>query len=254
MTIEWSNVRYDFSGASVLVTGGTGGLGAAVASAFRDAGAEVSVTGTRPDATDYDIDLYGMKYYRLNVESQENVDRVAAAIPRLDVLVNSAGIVFFNIGLDEYDPAIFERAVTMHLTSVHRLATRCMSKLAASTLPGGASVISMASMSSYFGIEAVPAYGVAKTGLLGLTRVLAVHWAPQRIRVNALAVGMAESGMTKEVLKIPEINNGMLARTPLKRHGTPADVAGATLFLCSDAASWITGQTMAVDGGFSIMG
>ena len=100
----------------------------------------------------------------------------------------------------------------------------------------------------------MPGYGAGKTGLLGLTRVLAVHWAAQRIRVNTLAVGMAETGMTNEVLKVPEINQMMLARTPLKRHGTPADVAGAALFLCSDAASWITGQTLAVDGGFSIAG
>lgn len=254
MSTSWNNVRYDFSGAAVLVTGGTGGLGAAVASAFREAGAEVAITGTRGSAADYDTDLSGYRYHRLDVEDRDSIDAVAAAQPRLDVLVNSAGIVFFSQGLDEYEPDVFERAVMMHLSSVQRLATRCLPQLAASRLGGGASVISMASMSSYFGIEAVPGYGAAKTGLLGLTRVLAIHWAARRVRVNALAVGMTDSGMTHAVLENPDINQGMLARVPLGRHGVPGDVSGAALFLSSDAASWITGQTLPIDGGYSIFG
>jgi NAD(P)-dependent dehydrogenase (short-subunit alcohol dehydrogenase family) len=112
----------------------------------------------------------------------------------------------------------------------------------------------MASMSSFFGIEQVPGYGAAKTGLLGLTRVLAVHWAKQNIRVNAIAAGLARSRMTRAVLDDAQINAAMLARVPLGRHGEPGDVAGAALFLSSAAASWITGQTLAIDGGFSIAG
>jgi 3-oxoacyl-[acyl-carrier protein] reductase len=250
----WKNVRFDYGGANVLVTGGTSGLGAGVAAAYRDAGARVIVTGTRPSAADYDGDLDGYRYLQMDVEKRADIERVAAGIGELDIIVNSAGLAFLAIGLDEYDPDVFERAVSMHLSSIYRLAARCAPALMRSSLPGGASILSMASMSSFFGIEQVPGYGAAKTGLLGLTRVLAVHWAKQNIRVNAIAAGLARSRMTRAVLDDAQINAAMLARVPLGRHGEPGDVAGAALFLSSAAASWITGQTLAIDGGFSIAG
>ena len=99
--MNWPNIRFDFDGASVLVTGGTGGTGAAVAAAFREAGANVTITGTRPSAADYEEDLDGFGYHQLDVENRDNIDAVAAAIPGLDVLVNSAGLALFPIGLDE---------------------------------------------------------------------------------------------------------------------------------------------------------
>lgn len=249
-----SNVRFDFGGASVLVTGGTGGLGAAVASAYRDAGAQVIVTGTRASAAEYETDLGGYRYLKLDLEQRADIDQVADSIPQLDIIVNSAGLALFALGLDEYEPDLFERAINMHLTSVYRLAARCAPRLSRSSLPGGASILSMASMSSFFGIDAVPGYGAAKTGLLGLTRVLAVHWARSNIRVNAIAVGLTRTGMTRGVLDDAGINAAMLGRVPLGRHGEPGDVAGAALFLASAAASWITGQVLPVDGGFSIAG
>jgi 3-oxoacyl-[acyl-carrier protein] reductase len=158
------------------------------------------------------------------------------------------------LGLDEYDPDNFERAVTMHLTGVYRLAARCIPLLEQSTLPGGASIVCMASMSSYFGIEHVPGYGAGKTGLLGMIRAMAVHWAKSNIRTNGMAVGLVRSKMTGIVFDTPELGEPILARVPLGRHGEPSDVAGAALFLSSDAASWITGQVLPVDGGFSIAG
>lgn len=252
--MDWPNVKFDFAGAAVLVTGGTGGLGAGIASAFRTAGAEVTVTGTRAAPADYAEDLSGYRYLQLDIENKAAIDRLAADIPKLDVLINSAGIILMALGLDEYDPDNFERAVTMHLTGVHRLTSRLAPVLEQSPLPGGASVVSMASMASLFGIEQVPGYTAGKTGLVGMTRVLAVHWAKRNIRVNALAVGLARSKMTGPVLANPEINAALLARVPQGRHGEPADVAGSALFLSSAAASWITGQTLAIDGGFSITG
>jgi NAD(P)-dependent dehydrogenase (short-subunit alcohol dehydrogenase family) len=250
----WQNLRFDYAGAAVLVTGGTGGIGAAIAAAYRAAGAEVIITGTRALLSDYEGDQQGYGYLRLDVEKRDDIDRVGSSIRKLDILVNSAGLGLFSLGLDEYDPEIFDRAITMHLSSVYRLAARCAPRLTESRLPGGASIVSMASMSSFFGMGMVPGYGAGKTGLLGLTRVLAVQWAKQSIRVNALAVGLTRSRMTGPVLENHEINSTILARVPLGRHGEPSDVAGAALFLSSDAASWITGQTLAVDGGFSIAG
>lgn len=250
----WTDVSFDFTGASVLVTGGTGGIGGAIAAAFRDAGAVVTITGTRRSAGEYDADLSAYRYHQLDVEDRSAIDALAARLDRLDVLVNSAGLAMFALGLDEYDPDVFERAVSMHLTGVHRLASRCEPLLARSSLAGGGSVVSLASGSSFFGVDAVPGYGAAKTGLLGLTRVLAVHWASKRIRINAIAAGFVRSGFTGPVMDIDAVNQTMLARTPLGRHGDPQDISGTALFLSSSAASWITGQVLAIDGGYTIAG
>lgn len=243
-----------FSGAHVLVTGGTSGIGAACAAQFRDAGAEVTITGTRGSAADYDHDLSGYRYLRMDCESHDDVDAVAAALPRLDVLVNNAGFALPSIGLDEWEPDVFDRAVAMLLNSAFRMARRCVDHLAQSTLPGGGSVIGIASMSSFFGIPVVPGYGAAKTGLVGLTRTMAVQWGPRGVRANAVAAGLTRSRMTAGTFATPEWTEPTLARTPLGRLGEPDDIAGAVLFLASPAASWITGQTLAVDGGFTITG
>jgi 3-oxoacyl-[acyl-carrier protein] reductase len=252
--MSWGDVSFDFKGAAVLVTGGTGGIGGAIARAFRDAGAEVAITGTRGAATDYDEDLSGLHYLQLDVEDRDAIDRVAAGIPKLDILVNSAGLALMMLGLDEYEPHNFERAVTMHLTGVYRLASRLQPVLSQSKRPGGASIICMASMSSFFGIEMVPGYGAGKSGLVGMIRAMAVHWAKSNIRINGLAIGLVRSKMTGPVFDTPALHEPMLARVPLGRHGEPDDVAGAALFLSSGAASWITGQVLPVDGGYSISG
>ena len=249
-----SNPRYDYQGAHVLVTGGTSGIGAATAAAYREAGAEVTITGTRPDAASYDVDLGGYRYLQLDIENGANIDAVAAALPRLDILINNAGMALPSLGLDEYEPEIFERAVNMLLIGAFRMARRTLDLLAASQLEGGASMISIASMSSYFGIGIVPGYGSAKTGLLGLTRVLAVEWGKRGIRVNAVAAGLTESRMTAGTFATPEWHEPTLARTPLGRLGVPDDIANAVLFLSSPAASWITGQALPVDGGYTVSG
>lgn len=248
------SVKFDFAGATVLVTGGTSGLGAAIAAAYLDAGAEVAVTGTRPSAADYDEDLSGYRYLQLDVEDRANIDAVADALPRLDILINNAGVLFHPVGLDEFEPDVFERALMIHLSSAQRMAVRCKEKLARSNLPGGASVIGIGSLGSVFGLEVIPGYGPAKTGLLGLTRVFAVAWGKHGIRVNTVIAGTTETRMTAPVLADPEFSRNHLARTPLGRHGVPEDISGAVLFLTSDAAAWITGQAIAVDGGYTITG
>jgi NAD(P)-dependent dehydrogenase (short-subunit alcohol dehydrogenase family) len=254
MTLTWPNVRFDFKGATVLVTGGTSGIGAGIAAAYRDAGAEVLITGTRASAADYEDDLSAYRYLHLDIEDAASIDAVAAALSRLDVLVNNAGLALPSLGLDEYQPEIFERAISMHLTGAYRMAHRCIDRLAVSQLPGGGSIVGIASMASYFGIEVVPGYGAAKTGLVGLTRALAVHWARRNVRVNAVAAGLTESRMTAATIANPAWAAPTLARTPAGRHGVPLDIAGAVLFLTSAAASWITGQTLPVDGGYTIAG
>lgn len=246
--------KHDFSGAHVLVTGGTSGIGAAAAAQFRDAGAEVTITGTRGSAGEYDADLTGYRYLQLDVENKEQIDTVAASLPRLDVLVNNGGFALPSIGLDEWEPEVFDRAVAMLLNGAFRMARRSVDLLEKSVIPGGGSVVSIASMSSYFGIPIVPGYGAAKTGLVGLTRTMAAHWGERGVRANAVAAGLTRSRMTAGTFEQDAWTAPTLARTPLGRLGEPDDIASAILFLASPAASWITGQTLAVDGGYTISG
>ena len=250
---SFPNLTFDYSGYQVLVTGGSNGIGAGIAAAYLAAGAEVTITGTRTSAGDYDSDLSAYNYLQMLATDKDSIAGVAAAIPSLDILINNAGASLPG-GRDEYDPDVFEEAVAINLNSNYRLAAALKDKLAASELPGGASIVGMASMSSLFGIEIVPGYGSAKTGLMGLTRVLAVRYARDNIRVNAIACGLIKSNMTAVMLEIPEMIQPHLDRTPLARLGEPADIAGPTLFLTSPAAAYITGQTLPVDGGFSVQG
>lgn len=250
----WSNVTFDYSGARVLVTGGTSGLGASIAQAYREAGAEVTITGTRGSAAEYDEDLSGFNYARLDVENRGQIDALAAATPALDILINNAGGILAAQGLDEMEPDVFERAIAIHLLSGQRLAARLRDRLAESKLPGGGSVVGIGSLGSFFGLEVIPGYGPAKTGLLGLTRALAVTWGKHAIRVNTVAAGTTLTRMTAPFIGDPAFSREHLARTPLGRHGVPGDINGAVLFVTSGAAAWLTGQVIAVDGGYTIMG
>lgn len=251
---EWQNVRYNYAGAKVLVTGGTSGIGKGIADAYRNAGANVTITGTRASPAEYQEDLAGYRFLQLDVEDNANIDAVAAAVPELDILVNSAGVALYTLGLDEFDLENFERSLQIHLSAVFRLSKNCFPALSKSRLAGGASVLCIASMSSLFAFDVTPAYGVAKTGLVSLTRQLAVRWGDRRVRVNALAVGLTRSRASTGYLADPALSQPMLEDVPIGRHGEPKDIAGAALFLSSDAASWITGQMLPVDGGFSIKG
>ncbi len=245
--------RWDFAGARVLVTGGSGGIGREIASAFQAAGAHVTITGTRAGTADYDADLAAFEYLQCRMTDADAIAAVVDGLGALDVLVNNAGQNLPG-GRTEYDPAVFEEVVAVNLFGSFRMATACRPLLAASTVEGGASVVNLGSMSSFFGIAPVPGYGASKGALVQLTKTLAVAWAGDGIRVNAVAPGLIETGMTRRMLGVEAMVAPMLARTPLGRVGTPADVAPVVLFLASSDARYVTGQTLAVDGGFSIQG
>jgi NAD(P)-dependent dehydrogenase (short-subunit alcohol dehydrogenase family) len=255
-TAGWANVRFDYTGAEVLVTGATSGIGLGIASAYRNAGAHVTITGTKADASGYKTDLSGFRYLPLDVTAEKDVERVAASLTKLDVLVNNAGIgwVGGGQGEHEYEPEIFDRAVRMHLLSPYRLANACQPMLSKSTLPGGASVIGIASETSFFGNEVVPGYGAGKAGRNRIHADVLLRPANRKRHGELHQAGLTESGMTAWMLDKAEWMAPTLARTPLGRVGKPDDVAGAVLFLTSAAASYITGQTVVVDGGYCVFG
>jgi 3-oxoacyl-[acyl-carrier protein] reductase len=245
-------LEFDFSGCRVLVTGGTSGIGFGVASAFAESGAEVLVTGRRASASEYDRDLSRFAYHQAEMTDPASLDALVAAIDRLDVLVNNAGT---NLAAkDEWKPEVFAEAVHLHLMSSFRLSVALQPLLAKSRLGGGGSIVNCASMSAIRAVPMVPGYGAAKAGIIQITLNMAVRWARENVRVNCVAPGLIETGMTA-VLKakgMEAIAAAELARVPMARWGTPEDVAPAFLFLASPAARFITGQTLCVDGGFSV--
>src|SRR5271168_5478923 len=183
-----NQLRFDFAGTTVLVTGGTSGIGQAIASAFSGAGADVAVTGTRPDAGHYDVDLSSFSYRPLEMRDHDGVRELVGEFDRLDVLVNNAGANFPD-GRNEWDPDGFAAALDLNVEGAMRLTTGLRAALAASAMAGGASVVNLVSMTAFRSTTIVPGYAAAKAALLTLTRNLAARWAAQGIRVNAVAPG-----------------------------------------------------------------
>jgi NAD(P)-dependent dehydrogenase (short-subunit alcohol dehydrogenase family) len=260
-----ATTRFDFTGRRVLVTGGSSGIGLAVAGAFADAGAEVTVTGRREAADAYGADLSRFAYRQAEMTDGASLEALADGIGALDVLVNNAGS---NLAAeDEWKPATFAKALELHLVSAFTLATRLKPLhlvsaftlatrlkplLAGSGLVGGGSVVNTVSMSAFRSVPFVPGYGAAKAGLVQMTLNLGAAWARDAVRVNAVAPGLIETGMTA-VMKakgMDAIEKAELERVPMARWGRPEEVAPAYLFLASEEARFITGATLCVDGGF----
>ena len=244
-------VHFDFSTRRVLVTGGSRGIGHGIARAFADAGAQVTITGRKASPSEYEADLSDFEYRQLEMTDRAALDAFATEIDALDVLVNNAGGSFPG-GRNEWEPDVFEEAVAMHLSSGFRLAVGVKEKLSRSGIEGGGSVLNMASMSAYFAVTVVPGYGAGKAAVVQMTKNLAVAWARDNVRVNAVAPGLILTDMTSVMKGVEELEGKEISRTPMARGGTPGDVAPAYLFLASPAARFITGQTLNVDGGYSV--
>ncbi len=237
---------FDFSGYAVLVTGGTRGIGRAIAGAFAGAGAEVTVTGTRADAGEYGGNLSAFAYRQARMEDAASVDALAAATARVDVLVNNAGTVIRQP--EGLTPDAFERTVAVNLNAVFRLCQGLREKLAAR--PG--CVVNIASMYSYFASPHAPGYGAGKAAIPQLTKSLAALYAGDGVRVNAIAPGWTETDLTAPIQADPDRDRVIRARTPMGRWGRPREIAGAALYLASgDIAGFVTGATIPVDGGYS---
>jgi 3-oxoacyl-[acyl-carrier protein] reductase len=241
--------NFDFQDADVLVTGGTSGIGQGIATAFAAAGANVTITGTRAGAGDYEDDLSMFSYRQCQMRDQDSIDGLVESLGNLDILINNAGGTF-PAG-DEYEPDGYVAAVTQNMFGPMRLTMGCYDRLKTSSAVGGASVVNIISMSAFRSAVYVPGYSSSKAGLLALTMNLSRRWAADGIRVNAVAPGVIESRMTELAMQVPQIMDYEIGfHTPLGRTGTPADCAGAVLFLCTDSASYITGASIPVDGGY----
>jgi 3-oxoacyl-[acyl-carrier protein] reductase len=237
----------DFSGKQVLVVGGSSGIGNGIARAFRAKGARVHVCGTRASASDYSPEegshLEGLNYDRLDVGDPAAVEKFRPSFDRLDVLVLAQGAVIYRRG--EFQMDGFRKVLEVNLMSLMACAGKFHGMLSAA----GGSLIIVSSTAAYHSTKGNPAYNASKTGAVGLTRTLGQAWAEDGIRVNGIAPGLVDTKMTKVTTANPKRLEGAIERIPLKRLGTPADMAGAALFLASPLSSYIVGQTLIVDGG-----
>lgn len=242
------NFDGQFQGRQVLVVGGTSGIGAGIAAAFAAAGASVTVTG----ATDRECEaaravpaLAATTVQRLDVRDADAVAACVAGQRELAVLVNCAGVIRRGA---EHDPAAFAEVLDINLNGTMRACAAARPLLAAR----GGCIVNTASMLSFFGGGLVPGYSASKGGIAQLTKSLAIAYAADGIRVNAIAPGWIATPLTQPLQDDPARAAPILARTPMGRWGTPEDVAGPVLFLASAAARFVTGVVLPVDGGYLI--
>lgn len=227
-----------------LITGGARGIGFGIARAMLEAGYGVTVTGLTPDEVAAVPAQENLKAMTLDVTSDDEVAACVGALTRLDALVNCAGMILREG--KEFTIAGFQKVIDVNLTGTMRL---CMAAKPLLEKQGGA-IVNTASLWSFFGAPLTPAYTASKGGVAQLTKSLAVAWAPA-IRVNAIAPGWVETELTKAAQADPARSDAIIARTPFGRWGKPGDIGGAVVFLCSEAAGFITGTVLPVDGGYT---
>jgi NAD(P)-dependent dehydrogenase (short-subunit alcohol dehydrogenase family) len=230
----------------VLIAGGTGGIGAAIGNALSELGASVTVTGATVAETEEAqsrASFWVERVVRLDVRDEAAIVSCFAARTRLDILINCAATIRRD---EEDDPVVFAQVIDVNLTGTLRMCTAARPLLAKSK----GCIVNTASVLSFFGGARVPGYSASKGGVAQLTKSLALSYAAEGIRVNAIAPGWVATPMTQALRDDPARNAAIVARTPLGRWGEPDEIAGAAIFLCSPAAAFVTGTILAVDGGY----
>lgn len=228
---------------TVIVVGGSTGIGQAIAGAFAAQAADVHVTGI--EATEAMALNFEAGKHQLDVRDEQAVARFFSRFSRIDVLVNCAGVI--RRGGQEFTPEGFADVVDINLNGTQRCCQAAHEALKAAE----GCIINTASMLAFFGSGFVPAYSASKGGVAQLTRSLAIAWAPEGIRVNALAPGWIATDLTSALTQDPARSAELVDRTPMGRWGTPEDLVGPALFLASPGAQFVTGAILPVDGGYA---
>ncbi|WP_370297958.1 SDR family NAD(P)-dependent oxidoreductase [Qipengyuania mesophila] len=239
----------DFSGKTVLVVGGTSGIGNGIAHGFREHGALVHVTGTRASADDYNAeqgsDLAGLHFHTLDVARAGAIESIVLPY-RLDVVVLCQGTVRYR--REEFDREGWDAVMEVNLNSLMDCARAVRPKLAEQ----GGSLIVVSSVGASHAMIGNPAYAASKAGAVSLVGSFAQAWAGEGIRVNGIAPGLVPTKLTRVTTENEQRAAGAVARIPAGRMGTPQDMAGAALFLASPLADYVVGQTIRVDGGMTL--
>ncbi len=247
--------NFDLSGRRALVTGASRGIGQAIAVALASSGADVAITARTIGALDETRTLVGATGSRCvtlaqdvrDVETCGSVIRAAAdALGGLDILINNAGFEHVRPSLD-VDEALWDQILSTNLKGAFFCA-QAAGRLMADT--GGGAIVNLCSLTSYVGIPTAVPYGASKSGLLGMTHALAAEWAAHNIRVNAIAPGYFRTAMTEVFYENADWQTRMLDKIPQRRFGQESDIGGVAVFLCSDAAAYVTGHCIPVDGGY----
>jgi NAD(P)-dependent dehydrogenase (short-subunit alcohol dehydrogenase family) len=258
MTISTMSISFDLTDRVAVVVGGTSGIGRALALGLARAGAHVVATGRRQshvEAVAAEIETLGRRTFRQTSDVNDAAsltrlrDACLSAFGAVDVVVAAAGITKRVPTIDMTD-ADWEAILDTNLTGVmrtYRTFARPMIERRRGRLIG------IASLGSYLGLHEVAAYTASKAGVAGLTRALAVEWAPHGVTVNAILPGVLETDLNRELLKGPR-GQEFLTRTPMRRFGCADELVGAAVYLASDASSFVTGQLLAVDGGILASG
>jgi NAD(P)-dependent dehydrogenase (short-subunit alcohol dehydrogenase family) len=233
------------AGKSALVTGGLTGIGAAIAAQLAALGADVVAAGLPAPAGNVNTLPPSVRTATLDVASAQSVDALIGGFERLDIVVNCAGVIRRG---EEHEVEVFEQVLGINLTGTMRVCTAARALLRASS----GCIVNTASMLSYFGGGLVPAYSASKGGIAQLTKSLAIAYAADGIRVNAIAPGWIATPLTQALQRDAERSQGILHRTPLGRWGLPEEVAQVAVFLCTPAASFMTGVILPVDGGYMV--
>ncbi|MEC9392454.1 MAG: SDR family oxidoreductase [Pseudomonadota bacterium] len=235
---------------NILVIGGSSGIGRGIADCFVNYGAKVCITGTKESLNDYDTDISEniskCDYRKLDLSDHNNLDNFDLPFEDIDHLICSQGIVAYK--RKEFQLDTFKKVVDLNLNSIMASCTFFHKQLS----KNNGSIIIIGSGASYHSVKGNPAYSASKGGLLTLIKTLAEAWAEDKIRVNGIAPGFVATKLTEVTYKNEERYEGTLQRIPLGRWGKPEDMGELACFLCSDKASYITGQMITVDGGMGL--